>query len=75
MIHLVLKTKYITVLTILSCESIIKENPVAEFIDHDWGDKVNSGIGLSYLPATWASGAVRKPYSVYAGQLYPPVRD
>ncbi len=24
---------------------------VAEFIDPDWGDKVNSGIGLSYWPA------------------------
>jgi hypothetical protein len=29
------------------------ENPVAEFKHPDWGDKVNSGIGLglSYLPA------------------------
>jgi hypothetical protein len=25
--------------------------PVAEFIDPDWGDKVNSGTGLSYRPA------------------------
>jgi hypothetical protein len=24
---------------------------VVEFIDPDWGDKVNSGIGLSYRPA------------------------
>jgi hypothetical protein len=24
---------------------------VAEFINPDWGDKVNSGIGLSYRPA------------------------
>jgi hypothetical protein len=24
---------------------------VAEFIDPDWGDNVNSGIGLSYRPA------------------------
>ncbi len=24
---------------------------VVEFIDSDWGDKVNSGIGLSYRPA------------------------
>jgi hypothetical protein len=24
---------------------------VAEFIDSDWGDKVNSGIGLSHQPA------------------------
>jgi hypothetical protein len=25
--------------------------PVAEFIDPDWGDKVNSGTGLPYRPA------------------------
>jgi hypothetical protein len=25
--------------------------PVAEFIDPDWGDKVNTGIGLWYRPA------------------------
>jgi hypothetical protein len=39
---------------------------VAEFIDPDWGDNVNSGIGLSYQPArqaTWASGPVRQPYA------------
>jgi hypothetical protein len=24
---------------------------VAEFIGSDWGDKINSGIGLSYRPA------------------------
>jgi len=38
---------------------------VAEFIDSDWGDKINSGIGLSYRPAshTWAGGAVRQPYA------------
>ncbi len=33
--------------------------PVADFIDPDWGDKVNSGIGLSYRPAcqtTWTGG-------------------
>jgi hypothetical protein len=32
---------------------------VAEFIVPDWGDKVNSGIGLSYRPAThvaWRAG-------------------
>jgi hypothetical protein len=31
---------------------------VAEFIDPDWGDKVNSGP-----PATWAGGPVRQPYA------------
>jgi hypothetical protein len=35
-------------------------NPVGKFIDPDWGDKVNSGIGLS---ATWAGGPVRQPYA------------
>jgi hypothetical protein len=36
-------------------------NPEAEFIDPDWGDKVNSVIGLS---ATWAGGGpVRQPYA------------
>jgi len=32
---------------------------VAEFIVPDWGDKVNSGIGLSYQPAShvaWQAG-------------------
>jgi hypothetical protein len=48
------------------------ENPVAEFIALDWGDKINSGIELSYLPATWASGPARKPYSVYAGVNFIP---
>jgi hypothetical protein len=28
----------------------MKNKTVAEFIDPDWGDKVNSGIGLSYRP-------------------------
>jgi hypothetical protein len=27
------------------------DSPVAELIDLDWGDKVNSGIGLFYRPA------------------------
>jgi hypothetical protein len=34
--------------------------PVAEFIDPDWGDVVNSGIGLSYWPArlqSWQTGS------------------
>ncbi len=29
-----------------------QHGPVAKFIVPDWGDKVDSGIGLSYLPAT-----------------------
>jgi hypothetical protein len=43
------------------------ENPVAEFKDPDWGDKVNSGIGLglSYLPARLhgLTGRYEKPYA------------
>jgi hypothetical protein len=31
---------------------------VAVFIAPDWGDKVNSGIGLSYCQATGADGPV-----------------
>ncbi len=27
------------------------ESPVTEFKDSGWGDKTNSGIGLSYQPA------------------------
>jgi hypothetical protein len=30
---------------------LLKVILVAEFIDHDWADNVNSGIGLSYRPA------------------------
>jgi hypothetical protein len=33
--------------------------PVAEFLDPGWGDKVNSGIGLSYRPAKPGSLAGR----------------
>ncbi len=29
----------------------MREFDVAEFTDPDWGDEVNSGIGLSYRPA------------------------
>jgi hypothetical protein len=30
-----------------------EERPIAEFIDLDWEDKVNSGIRLSYRPASY----------------------
>jgi hypothetical protein len=43
---------------------------VAEFIVPDWGDKVNSGIGLSYRPA---GGPVRQPYG--GVDYISPVRD
>jgi hypothetical protein len=42
--------------------------PVAEFIDPGWGDKVNSGIGLSTVCRTGPlgymdGGPVRQPYA------------
>ncbi len=39
--------------------------PVAEFIDPWLGDKVNSGLGLSYRNARlyMAGGPVRQPYA------------
>jgi hypothetical protein len=43
-----------------------KHDPEAKFKVPDWGDKVNSGIGLSYRPARLHrlvhSGPVRQPY-------------
>jgi hypothetical protein len=36
--------------------------PVAEFIVLDWGDKVNSVKGLSYLPASLCSLEGRYEY-------------
>ncbi len=50
----------------------VKPNPsppptVDEFMDSDWGDKVNSRIGLSLIPdrqATWVAAVpVRQPYA------------
>ncbi len=44
--------------------------------DPDWGDKVNSGIGLLYQPDrlhTWAGGPVRQPYA--GVDFNPPVGD
>jgi hypothetical protein len=52
---------------ILLCQRMLVLSPVAEFIDSDWADKVNSGI--RFVPArqaTWAGGPVRQPY---AGEL------
>ncbi len=38
--------------------------PVAEFIDPWLGDKMNSGIGLSYRPANHVAGLpIRQPYA------------
>jgi hypothetical protein len=44
-------------------------NPVAKFIVSDWGDKVNSGIGLSYRPARLYIGW-RTVQQTYAGVNY-----
>jgi hypothetical protein len=50
------------------------ERPVAKFIVPDWGDKVDSGIGLSYRPARLlAGGSVQQRYD--GVNFIPPVRD
>ncbi len=41
----------------------VNADPVAEFIDPWLGDKVDSGIGLSYRPASICSLAGRQPYA------------
>jgi hypothetical protein len=49
----------------------IGRGPVAKFIVPDWGNKVDSGIGLSYQPANarrlgyvgWRRRPVRRPYT------------
>jgi hypothetical protein len=38
------------------CQCQSRNSPVAEFVDTDWGDKVKSGIGLSYRPAARLHG-------------------
>ncbi len=52
-----------------------RERPVAKFIVVDWGDKVNSGIELSYRSARlhWLAGLYDNP--IRRSQLYPPVRN
>jgi hypothetical protein len=48
--------------------------PVAKFIVPGWGDKVNSGIGLSPGPTGyigWRTGTT----TLSRSQLYTPVRD
>jgi hypothetical protein len=34
---------------------VSEERPIAEFIDLDWEDKINSGIRLSYRPASYVA--------------------
>jgi hypothetical protein len=45
--------------------------PVAEFIDPDWEDKVNSSIGLSYRSAR-LHGLARAGTTAYAGVEFIP---
>jgi hypothetical protein len=52
----------------------ICSTPVAEFIDPDWGDKVDSGIALSYRSAR-LHGLLTVTTTLWRSQLYPPVRD
>jgi hypothetical protein len=52
--------------------------PVVKFIDSDCGDKVNSGIGLSYRPARlyiyiYYLGWRVRTTTLRRSQLYPPV--
>ncbi len=57
--------------------------PVAKFIVPDRGDKINSGIRLSYRPAKLRTvhrlaskyDNHRQPYAGSRSQQYPPVRD
>jgi hypothetical protein len=46
---------------------------VAKFIVPEWGDKVDSGTGLSYRPANLSSLAAR--YNPMPESFIPPVRD
>jgi hypothetical protein len=46
----------------------------AKFIVPDWGDKADSGIGLSYRTARLHT-LVARYNNPMPGQLYPPVRD
>ncbi len=48
--------------------------PVAEFIGPNWGDIVNTGIGLTYRPAM-LHGLAGRPTTLCRSQLYPSVRD
>ncbi len=64
------------------CEEQCRDYAVAKFIVSDWGNKVDSGIGLSYRPATLhrLAGRYDNPMPAlqqsYAGVNYiPPVRD
>jgi hypothetical protein len=55
-------------------------SPSAKFIVPDWGNKVDSGIGVSYRLArphrlTTGLYSVRQPYTLCRSQLYPPVMD
>jgi hypothetical protein len=49
--------------------------PVAKFIVSDWGDKVDSGRGLSYRPARLHIGWQAGKTPLCRSQLYPPVSD
>ncbi len=58
----------VAVILLLGVSFVLHHNsesslPVAKFIVPDWGDKVDSGIGLSYRPATYAGRPVLQPYA------------
>ncbi len=61
---------YLNSLYIYKCSIHVYEHicthKVAKFIVPDWGDKVDSGIGLSFRPATarlhWLAGRYDNPF-------------
>jgi hypothetical protein len=64
----------------MSCLKILSMNTkktpsVSKFIVPDWGDKVNSGIGLSYWPARRNRPAGRYDNPIPESTISPPVRD
>ncbi len=56
-------------------EDISTFNPVARILVPDWGDRFDSGIGLSYRPARLHRLTGRYDNPIPASTLYPPFRD
>jgi hypothetical protein len=49
--------------------------PVVKFLVPGWGDKVDSGIGLSYRPTIGYIGRQAGATTLCRSQLYPPFRN
>ncbi len=69
--------KRLVILVLLSASdcNIAAVPPVAEFIDPDWGQKVNSGIGMSFRPARLHGLTRAGTTTLCRSWLYPPVMD